>query len=503
MEDGFLNFDSCDACGANQWAADGNDWTSCRPWTNCEAGSYVSVQPSSGRDRQCEACGTGTTSTTLNANECSDIDGCIANSCKSGGDGGAVCVDKTAPETGYTCTCSSGFHDQNGECIDVDDCEGHTCASGADTSATCRDTGANNFECQCSDGFVEVGGVCVHHDGCANHPCNTADEHATCTDLLPPQIGNTCNCTSDVFEVSTLADGHQTCVAIDMCTSGTNPCIAHGDTDAICNFDPETNPSTPTYSCTCTEGYEFSNMTCVPYDACAVANDCNIEGDMNARCVDLPPPSSLYRCECSHGFEWREGINFCAEVNGCIQTTENPCLHNGTCNDVIGAHAEGSLGYSCSCRGDWKGTHCEFSDETTCSGHGVVNQEGECSCNTCFAGAHCNECDAACDSVLAYPNCTKSSPSNSESSSSDSAGTTAAIVIVVLVVLAIAAVAVLYLMRRVKEPRRTNVFQQIPDIEGDGFYEPPTPEVIGESDPQVAPFGDKRVVITTQDFIAL
>ena len=58
-------------------------------------------------------------------------------------------------------------------------------------------------------------------------------------------------------------------------------------------------------------------------------------------------------------------------------------------------------------------------------------------------------------------------------------------------------------MRRVKEPRRTNVFQQIPDIEGDGFYEPPTPEVIGESDPQVVPFGDKRVVITTQDFIAL
>ena len=202
------------------------------------------------------------------------------------------------------------------------------------------------------------------------------------------------------------------------------------------------------------------------------------------------------------GFEWRDGIDFCAELNGCIQTTQNPCKNNGTCNDVIGAHSEGELGYSCSCLGDWKGTHCEFSDETTCSGHGVVSQDGVCTCNTCFASAHCNECDAACDSILAYPNCTRSSPSNSESSS-NSAGTTAAVVIVVLVVLAIAAVAVLYLMRRVKEPTRTNVFQQIPHIEGDGFYEPPTPEVIGESDAQVVPFGDKRVVITTQDFIAL
>ena len=202
------------------------------------------------------------------------------------------------------------------------------------------------------------------------------------------------------------------------------------------------------------------------------------------------------------GFEWRDGIDFCSDVNGCIQTTQNPCKNNGTCNDVIGAHSEGELGYICSCLGDWKGTHCEFSDETTCSGHGVVSQDGVCTCNTCFAGAHCNECDTACDSVLTYPNCTRSSPSNSESSS-NSAGTTAAVVIVVLVVLAIAAVAVLYLMRRVKEPTRTNVFQQIPHIEGDGFYEPPTPEVIGESDAQVVPFGDKRVVITTQDFIAL
>jgi len=240
----------------------------------------------------------------MNANTCTDIDGCVSNSCKASGDSGATCQDNAAPALGYTCVCSSGYHDQSGVCVDVNDCNGHTCASGADPTATCQDTGANSFQCQCSDGFVEVGGVCVHHDGCASRPCNTKDAGASCNDLAPPHIGNTCNCTQGLFEVSTLPSGAQTCVAIDMCTStSTNPCVSGGDTGAICNFDPDTNPAVPTYTCTCTSGYEYdeTSKTCTPYDACSVANNCAKEGDTAATCVDLAPPSSFYRCECSNG----------------------------------------------------------------------------------------------------------------------------------------------------------------------------------------------------------
>jgi len=46
--------------------------------------------------------GTGTGS-------CTDLDACIPNQCIDAGDGGALCFDHPAPETGYDCSCDAGF----------------------------------------------------------------------------------------------------------------------------------------------------------------------------------------------------------------------------------------------------------------------------------------------------------------------------------------------------------------------------------------------------------
>ena len=66
----------------------------CESWSNCVAGEYVIVQPTSENDRVCLACPSGYTSTGLNSESCVQEDGCVdANVC---GDHG-TCVDNVPP----------------------------------------------------------------------------------------------------------------------------------------------------------------------------------------------------------------------------------------------------------------------------------------------------------------------------------------------------------------------------------------------------------------------
>jgi hypothetical protein len=51
---------------------------------------------------------------------------------------------------------------------------------------------------------------------------------------------------------------------------------------------------------------------------------------------------------------------------------------------------------------------CQFSNTTTCSGHGIVDYDGNCDCDLGFQGATCSSClvpfyvDPVCDTVGRY-----------------------------------------------------------------------------------------------------
>jgi hypothetical protein len=56
--------------------------------------------------------GTGTGS-------CTDLNECIPNHCTDEGDTGALCIDHTAPATGYDCSCNTGFVFDGTACSDL------------------------------------------------------------------------------------------------------------------------------------------------------------------------------------------------------------------------------------------------------------------------------------------------------------------------------------------------------------------------------------------------
>jgi len=70
----------------------------------------------------------------------------------------------------------------------------------------------------------------------------------------------------------------------------------------------------------------------------------------------------------------------------CPGGTVNPCNGHGVCSD--GAAGSGL----CSCNVGYIGSACQYSDATTCSGHGTVSYQGSCSCIIGFAGTDCNQC---------------------------------------------------------------------------------------------------------------
>src|SRR4029079_19613457 len=78
----------------------------------------------------------------------------------------------------------------------------------------------------------------------------------------------------------------------------------------------------------------------------------------------------------------RYGVNCasCPTFNGQV------CAGRGTCNDGISGNGQ------CVCFAGSNGPQCQYSNQTTCNGHGIANYDGSCSCNTGFAGPNCSSC---------------------------------------------------------------------------------------------------------------
>jgi len=75
-----------------------------------------------------------------------------------------------------------------------------------------------------------------------------------------------------------------------------------------------------------------------------------------------------------------------------------PCggLSQGTCADGITGDG------LCSCINGYIGNACQYSDATTCSGHGTAGISGACTCATGYAGIHCDQC---APNYFGYPSC--------------------------------------------------------------------------------------------------
>lgn len=80
----------------------------------------------------------------------------------------------------------------------------------------------------------------------------------------------------------------------------------------------------------------------------------------------------------------------CPTFNGQV------CGGRGTCSD--GYYGSGQ----CTCFTGSNGPLCQYTNQTTCNGHGTANYDGSCSCSTGFAGASCNAC---APSYFGYPSC--------------------------------------------------------------------------------------------------
>jgi hypothetical protein len=81
----------------------------------------------------------------------------------------------------------------------------------------------------------------------------------------------------------------------------------------------------------------------------------------------------------------------------CPSTAIGFCNGVGTCSDGMAGNG------TCSCPTGWLGPACNYSDATTCSGHGVANNDGSCTCSPGFTGSACNACAEA---QYVYPTCT-------------------------------------------------------------------------------------------------
>jgi hypothetical protein len=83
----------------------------------------------------------------------------------------------------------------------------------------------------------------------------------------------------------------------------------------------------------------------------------------------------------------------------CPGAPSNPCNElagGGACSEGVGGTG------ACTCNPGWIGGGCQFSDATTCNGHGTADGVGGCACQPGYAGASCNQCAT---NYVGYPTC--------------------------------------------------------------------------------------------------
>lgn len=314
-----INLNACDAEAlGNCTSFSGNGCTDQAPPSltyacNCGNAAYVNGTGSNGKP----AC--------VNKDECAPT-----NHCRDGGDEGASCADHPAPATGYDCTCTSptlwtlanvgGFV----QCVDTDECAGavNPCGSGVCTNKL----DGQGYSCVCDAGFTVANGntptpTCVNPNGCddanAQTACVTSAPGNLCLDNPPPRVGYECDCNNAAY---TLSIDRRNCVDLNACI--VNHCIDEGDKGADC---VDRNPPKSGYDCDCSKGWQSNGTTCVDVDECSGGgNPCGKGSCTNTK--------GGYQCTCPTGFELKNGTCVAGGASGYISFTAEAgsCAVGGT-----------------------------------------------------------------------------------------------------------------------------------------------------------------------------
>lgn len=279
-----VNFNACDAAAIGRCTTFGGNACvdDAPPATtyHCTCGNAAYVNGTSGGLPAC-----------VNKNECA------TNHCRDGGDTSAICADVAAPGTGYDCTCSSSFWEIDvlsgfDSCVDIDECAAavNPCGQGTCTNLT----GGNGYTCACDSGYVVEGGntatpTCVHPNSCdaqSDIAC-VATAGNSCVDTPPPQIGYTCDCSNPAYTQSL---DKRSCVDANACII--NHCIDEGDARADC---VDRNPPRAGYDCDCSPGWVTDGTTCVDINECSAGgNPCG-----KGTCTNT---KGGYQCKCPSGY---------------------------------------------------------------------------------------------------------------------------------------------------------------------------------------------------------
>ena len=205
----YVDAGSCQACPSGRYQPSANAVATCpNTWSNCAAGTYISVVGTTTSDRSCASCTSGFTNT-ANQNSCTAYTACDTNK--------YVSVDGTTT-TDQTCADKKA---DNSTCAANQECTSGSCDSG-----TCGTSCNDNTDCTASQYCDGVSGFCKDKVG-QDESCGITDE---CLDNLfcDVQGSGQCKTCDDAGYGNWTADGS--------CTSGgwqvDAPTVKHGSTSS-------------------------------------------------------------------------------------------------------------------------------------------------------------------------------------------------------------------------------------------------------------------------------
>jgi hypothetical protein len=352
-----------------------------------------SVHHETGVTHDC-SCNTGYKAHESDVDICVDVDECDTGTPCTGE--GARCENN---EGSYECFCDyAGTILVGTNCVDVDECseETHNCEQHCHNSMP-SENDPTMFTCSCDSGYTQDDNTCNDINECEGTPCA---EHATCDNN---DGGYTCTCATEWSGEG--SDAYAACTDTNEC-NGAHTCTEANNPDGVCEN------TAGSHNCICADGYEFVDDICVDIDECATGNHiCEPSAVCENR--NMRNDNNRYECVCPEGteehiiFGARElnprasAIVTCADIDECANGSAR-CHLKADCTNTE-YDADSGLGYTCSCKAGYEadadGTHVDIRDVGD-----VCVDINECDTgdNNCHENARCINNDGSFECRCKY-----------------------------------------------------------------------------------------------------